>query len=101
MIVLSLFQFDTRLNSQNPYEPEIYNELRHLKSIRIPAFSICIFEVSTPRNWCFCLYFSLIHDYWPSITRNSSVYYFWNELERCEKVLFSFSKREKWIFAET
>jgi len=40
----------------------------------IPEFHNCIFEVSTPRKWAFCLYFSSIHDYWPPKTRYSSVH---------------------------
>ena len=31
MIVVPSFQVATRLNSQNPYESEIYNELWHIK----------------------------------------------------------------------
>jgi len=39
MIVFSLFQLATRINSQNPYETEIHNEISHINSFMITGIS--------------------------------------------------------------
>jgi hypothetical protein len=101
MIVLPLFQFATRLNSQNPYETEIHNDHRPLNCIRIPVSPICLFEVSTTRNWVFCfISFRYTITY---LQTNETLQFITcgKELNGVKNVLFSSSKCEKWISAET
>ena len=59
---------------------------------RIPVIPNGIFVVLTTRKWDFCLYFSSIHYYWHSISRNSSVHNSWSEMERCKKRDFQLLK---------
>jgi len=58
------------------------------------VFPIGLIEVSTSRKCCFWIYFSSLHDYWSPSTCNSLVHTSWDEMERCENVLFSSSKCE-------
>ena len=47
MILLPLFQLPVRLNSQNPYETEIHNELWHTNlymSIGISSWHVCCLD---------------------------------------------------------
>ena len=68
-----------------------------LTCVWILVYAIGIIEVSNPRVWSFLFYFSSLHDFWPPRTWNSLVHTSWSEMERCEFVLFSFSKCEKKI----
>ena len=61
----------------------------------ILVFPIGIIEYSTSRKCCFWLYFSSLHDYWPTRTWNSLVHSSWGEMERCEKRAFQLLKMRK------
>jgi len=50
MKFLLLFHIATRLNSQIPYETEIYNEIYLIDCILIPVYQLGIFEFSTLRK---------------------------------------------------
>ena len=95
MIVFPSFQLATRLNSQNTNETEFINELWHINCLKISVFPIGIVEVSTSSNWCFWIYFSSLHDYWPPSTWNSLVHTSWGEMNSVINVIFSSSKCEK------
>ena len=99
MIVLPLFQFATRLNSQNSYETEIHNEFSHINLYKNSGNSNWHTEVSTHRNWSICLYFSSINHYWPPNTRKSLVQTSWIEMERCKKRAFQLFKMRKMNFS--
>jgi len=65
------------------------------------VFPMGLFEVSTPRKWAFCLYFSSIHDYWhqtPDIRKYISRGAKWRDVKN---VFFSSSNYEKWLSALT
>ena len=62
----------------------------------ILVFRIGIIEVSISRKWCFWLYVSSLHDYWPPRTWNSLVNTSWGKMERCEKRAFQRNKEINW-----
>ena len=62
IILLNSFQLVTRLNSQTRYEISLLMNSDTLICIWISAFPIGIIQDSTPRKWCFLLYFSSLHD---------------------------------------
>jgi len=95
MIVLTSFQFATRLNSQNKNETVFINEIWPLICLWIFVFPIGITEVSTSRKCCFWLYFSSLHDFWPPSTWNPLVHNSWGEMERCGKRAFLVLKMRK------
>ena len=49
----------------------------------ILVFKIGIIECSNSRSWCFWLYFSSLHNYWPSSSWNALVHTSWCGMERC------------------
>ena len=59
------------------------------------VFPIGITEVSTSRKCRFWLYFSILHDFGPPRTWNTSVHASWGEMERCEKRAFQLLKMWK------
>ena len=61
----------------------------------ILVFPIGIIEFSTSRKYCFWLYFSSYHDYWPRSTCKSLVHTSWGEMERCEKRAFQLLEMRK------
>ena len=58
IIFLPSFQLATQLNSQNRNETSLLMNSDTLICIWILAYPIGIIQVSTPRKWCFLLYFS-------------------------------------------
>ena len=98
---LPLFQFVARLNSQNRNETSLLMKSDILICLWILVFPNGIIQVSTPRKRSFFLYFKSLRDYWTPTTLISLVHNSLGEIERCEKVLFSFSECEKWKSAET
>jgi len=101
IIFLPSFQLVTRLNSQNRNETNLLMRSDTLSCIWLLVFPIGIIQVSTPRKCSFLLYFSSLHDYCPPSTLISLVHNSMCEMERCEEVLFSFPKCEKWKSPET
>ena len=101
IIFLPSFQLVTQLNSQKKKEKSLLMNSDTLNFIWILAFPIGIIQVSTTRKWSFLLYFSSFHDYWPPNTLISLVHNSLGEMDWYEKVIFSFSKCEKWKSVET
>jgi len=95
IIFLLSFQVLTRLNSQNRNEKILLMNSDTLIFIWILVFPIAIIQVSAPRKWSVLIYFSSLHDYWLPSTIISLVHNSLGDMERCEKVLFSFSNCEK------
>ena len=95
LIVLHLFQLSTRLNSQKTYENEIHNEIWHINLYMNTGISNCNIWIIDSTKMRFLNYFVSIHDYLPSITRNSIVHYSWSEMELCEKRAFQLLKMRK------
>jgi len=95
IIVLPLFQFVTRINSQNRNETEFINVLWLIilyMNIGIPNWHNWNFD---PRIWSFFLYFSSLLDFWHPSTWNTLVHTSWGEMERCEKRAFQLLKMRK------
>ena len=95
IIFLPSFQLVTRLNWQNRNETILLKYSDTLICIWLLAFPIGIIQVSTPRKWCFLLYFSSLHDYWPPTTLISWIHYSLGEMEWCEKRAFQLLKMRK------
>ena len=98
--VLPLFQIATRLKSQYPNETEIHNEHLHINLNKNTGTYNCHIWNIEPRPWGFCHYFSSIHDFWSTNSRNSSVLNSWIEMERWKNVFSCSSKCEKRISAK-
>ena len=84
IIFLPSFQLVTRLNSRNRNETSLLIISESLICIWILAFPIGIIQVSTPRKWCFFIYFSSFHDYWPPTTLISLVHNLLGEMKWSE-----------------
>ena len=95
IIAFPLLQLATRLNSQNPYETEIHNEIWHINLYMNTGISKWHFWRIDPRKCGFSFYFYLLDDYWPPNTRNSLVYNSWNEMEQYENRAFQLLKIRK------
>ena len=95
MIVLPSFKLATRLNSQNTNKTEFINELWHFNLFMNIGNSNWHNWSFDPRKYCFWLYFSSLHDYWPPSTWSSLIHTSWSEMERCEKPAFQLLKMRK------
>ena len=84
MIILDLFQFATRLNSQNPFKTEIHNELRHINLYMNTGISNWhIWSIDHTKMRVLHLFqFDARLLSWKR--RNSLVHNLWSEMERCE-----------------
>ena len=98
MRVLPYFQVATRLNSQKQMKLSLLMNSYSLIFMNI-RISNSHKEVSTTRKCCFWLYFSSLHDYWPTSTWNSLVHTSWCEMERCEKRAFQLLKMRKKVIS--
>jgi hypothetical protein len=94
-VVLPSFHLATRLNSQNTNVIEFINELCHINFLWILVFLIGIIEFSISRKFCFWLYFSSLHDYWPTSTWNSLVHISWGKNGTMWKTCFSAPQNAK------
>ena len=92
---LNLFQLSTILINTNHIKLRFIMKSDALLIIWIRVFPIGIFQVSTSPKWCLCIYFSWVHDYWTSNTRNSLVHNLWSEMVRCEKRAFQLLKMRR------
>ena len=101
MIVLPSFDRATRLKSQNTNETKNINEILNINLFRNIGISNGILRVSTSNKWCFLLYFSSLHYYWPPSTWNPLLHTSWCKWNDVKNVLFSSSKCEKRKSAET
>jgi len=100
MIVLPLFRFAARLNSQNPYETEIHNESWHINLYTNNGISNWHIWNIDPMKMKILPSFQFVTRLLTPNTRNSLVHNSWNEMEQCEKRAYSSSKCEKWTSAE-
>ena len=89
------FQLVTRLNSQNRNETSILMNSDPLICMWILAFPIGIIQVKNSRKWIILLYFSSLHDYWPSTTLIPLVHNSLGEMDWCEKRAFQLLKMRK------
>ena len=95
IIFLPSFQLVTRLDSQNRNETFLLMNYDPLICVWMLAFPIGIIQVSTPPKWSFLLYFSSLHDYWPTTALISWVHNSLGEMEWCEKRAFQLLKMRK------
>jgi len=84
MIVWSLIQLSTQLNSQNPFDNEVHNEIWHINLYRNTGISNWNVWSIDQTKMRYLLYFSSIHVDRPPNTRNTMVHKSWSEMERCE-----------------